>query len=274
MDHLYVDEGDYVQKGQVIARLNAQSLQNAHEIALTALNQAQDMYDRMKKLHDSNSLSDMKWVEAQNALRSAQSAEAIARRTLGDATLTAPISGYVSKKYADAGQVVAPAVPVIKIVTIDPVKVNISVSENEIANIALGDTASISVGSLGNARFTGKVSERGVSAQPLSRSYQVKVEVPNSDHKMLPGMICDVQIVSGPTKMGIVLPSQAVLLDANNQNFVWVAYKGKAMKRVVDVDGLVDGGVIIGAGLTAGDSIIVSGQQKVSEDSPVLIANK
>lgn len=274
IQRLYVGAGDRVAKGQLIATLDDASLRNAYDIALAALAQAQDAYDRMKRLYDANSLPEMQWVEAQNALQTAKSAAAIAKRNLDDTSLRSPISGYVSDKFADAGSTVAPTIPIIKVVDIHPVKARISVPEGEIANMALGQEAIVTLGSMPGREFVGKITDRGVSANPISRSYDVKVTLDNADETLLPGMICDVRLVSATPDRAIVIPNSAVLLDADNQNFVWLASDGVARKRIVGISRMVDSGIVISSGLQDGDSVIINGQQKVSENSKVEIITK
>lgn len=275
LQSMYVSAGERIAKGQLIGTIDDTTLRHAYDIAKIAVAEAQDVYDRMKALHDSGSLPDIKWVEAENALRSAQSAEAIAKKALSDARLYAPISGYVSEKFADVGQVVAPGVPVVKIVSIHPVKVNVSIPENEISNIALGAGATITVSALGGETFHGVVSDKSVEANPLTRSYDVKIKVDNANGSLLPGMICDV-VLDLPSADGkdsskaIVLPNSAVLLDSDNQNFVWLAKNGVARKQIVSVAGMVDNGLVISGGLASGDSVIVAGQQKVGNGTKVV----
>lgn len=240
---MHVGVGAHVAKGQLIASLDASNLQHAYEIALATLNQVQDAYDRMKKLHDAN--------------------------------LYAQASGYVSEKIADAGMNVAPGMPVVKVVDIAPVKVSISVPENEIASIEGNAVAQITVGAIGGKRFFGKLTEKGVAANQLSRSYDVKFEVSNPDRELLPGMICDVAMATDTMQSVIAVPSDAVLLDSDNQNFVWLAMGGKAEKRIVETDGMTaNTRIIIASGLSVGDSIIVSGQQKVSQGTDVINVSK
>lgn len=274
VQRIYVNPGDKVAAGQLIASLDDATLRNAYEIAVTAQAQAQDTYNRMKKLHDADALPEMQWVEVQNALKSAQSATAIAKRNLDDAQLHAPISGYVSEKYADAGSTVAPTLPVVKVVNIHPVKARISVPESEIANMVIGQEATVTLATMPGSEFVGKITDKGVSANPISRSYDVKITLDNADGALLPGMLCDVRVLSTEPEDAIVLPNSAVLLDSDNQNFVWLAVDGAAHKRTVGIGGMVDAGIVITSGLEAGDSVIVNGQQKVSENSKVQIINK
>lgn len=269
-----VSEGQFVNKGQLIATVDGTSLRHAYDISKSALAEAQDAYNRMKMLHDAEAIPEIKWVEMEQTLKQAQSAEAIARKTLSDATLTAPISGYVSEKFLDAGATAAPGLPVIKIVNIDPVKVSISVPENEIAAIPAGGEAVITVSALGNKAYTGKIIQKGVAANPITRAYDVKMTVDNPDAELLPGMICDVNLNTDSVSSALTAPMDAVMLAADNSHFVWLDSAGYAVKRIVTVGSLTDNGIVITSGLERGDTLIVKGQQKVSNHSRVTAINR
>lgn len=111
---IYVEPGQKVRKGQLLAEIDAASLQNASAVAEATLAQAQDAYTRLKKLHDANALPDIQWVDVQSKLHQAENAAAIARRAVGDARIYSPVNGVVAEKLAEVGQTVAPAVPVVK----------------------------------------------------------------------------------------------------------------------------------------------------------------
>lgn len=271
IQQLNVNVGDRVSRGQLIGTLDASSLQSAYDIANATLASAQDAYNRMKQLHDAQALPDMKWVEVQNALKQAESAAKIARNALNDARLYSPTAGYVSERPADVGMSAAPGIPVVKIVDINPVKVSVPVPENQISGITDGSVAHITVSALGGETFEGKLSEKGVAASPLSRSYAVKYTVANPDGKLLPGMICDVALENGAATRELTVPIDAVLLDADNHQFVWVAVDGKAQKRKVEIDGITSGTrLAVKSGLAQGEQVIVAGQQKVSSGTPVV----
>lgn len=270
---LKVSEGDRVAKGQLIGSLDDGSLRNAYEIALSTLKQAKDAYARMKQLHDANSLPDIKWVEVESKLHQAESAAEIARIALDDAKLRSPVSGIVSEKIASIGQTVAPGMPVIKIVDIKKVKVCISVPENEISFYKPGATATISMKTSSSDVFQGRLVDKGIVANPLSRSYIVKFQVDNSSSKLLPGMICDVELNQGSNVSGVILPVSSVLLSADNTNFVWLDSVGMARKRVVVTGEMLPEGIVIVSGLHDGDKVIVAGTEKVSQNTKVKSIN-
>lgn len=278
-----VSEGQYVNQGDVVATIDATSIHNGLEVAKAAtsqaeemLNQAQDAYARMKMLHDNGSLSEIKWVEVQTKLSQAQSmvkqakaSEEIARKGVSDTRLVAPFSGYISQKSAEVGQNVLPGIPVAKLVRIDRVKVLLSVPEVEIAKVQIGSEVHFRVASLGDATFVGKITEKGVTADGISRAYQVKALVQNPDHRLLPGMICDASIQTDAQANGLALPANLVQIDFKNRSFVWIMKEGKARKAFVQTGANIGDKVQITGGLRLGDLVIVEGQHKVSEGMEV-----
>ncbi|MGI6242489.1 MAG: efflux RND transporter periplasmic adaptor subunit [Prevotella sp.] len=279
---LNISEGQYVKAGQLIGVIDATTTGNALTMAKAttaqareSLNQAEDAYRRMKMLHDNGSLPEIKWVEvktkvsqARQMLSQAQAAETIARKGLNDTRLLAPFSGYISKKTAETGQNVLPGQPVATLVKIEQVKVKLSVPEDEIADIKIGQELQFTVSSLGDNVFSGKVTEKNIAADAISRAYTVKGVVNNADHKLLPGMVCDVY-TSGSTTEGVSLPANIIQIDFDSHPFVWVVQNGTVTKKTVVLGKNVGENVIITKGLEKGAKVIVSGQQKVSSGMKV-----
>ena len=268
-----VGESQMVRQGQLVATIDETSLKSAHEAALAAKEQALDAEQRMKLLHDAGSLPEIKWIEVQTQVRQAISAEKMAKKALTDTRLYAPFSGYVAEKQAEAGQSVAPGVPIVKLVRIDHVKVSISVPEEEIAHIHTGLSLQVKVTALGGKTFEAKVSEKGVTADALSRSYEVKGIIGNPQHELLPGMIAEVHLgtmgTSQHKEQSITLPAEIIQIDADNRPFVWTVVDNKAQKAYVTLGQNIGDNVQISKGLKAGDKVICEGQQKVSNGMKV-----
>ncbi|MBQ8443316.1 MAG: efflux RND transporter periplasmic adaptor subunit [Bacteroides sp.] len=257
--------GQKVSKGQLIAVIDDANIRNAYQIAKTTLEQAEDAYRRMKRLHDNNSLPEMQWIEVQSKLKQAQATEEISRKNLEDCKLYAPFSGVIAEKKVENGQNVMPGMPIVKLVTTDQVKVKIAVPENEIAKMETGQTARITVPAIGNKEYQGKIVERGVVANPMSRSYEVKALVENTTGELMPGMIGEMHL-AGEEASAIQIPASVIQLDASNRKFVWLNQNGKAKKRFVETGAFTTQGVVVTQGLENGDELIVEGQQKVSEN--------
>ena len=122
-------EGDRVAKGQLLGTVSPTTLRDSHYATQVTLQQAQDAYKRMKKLHDGGVIPEIKWVEIETKLRQAEAAERIAREQLSHTELYAPFAGVVTSRSAEVGMNVLPDQPVYKIADVSAVDVNISVPE-------------------------------------------------------------------------------------------------------------------------------------------------
>lgn len=269
---LYVKEGQKVSKGQLLGKVRNGEYVNSYNIAEAQLAEAQDGYQRLKKLHDANALPEVKWVEMEQKLKQAENAAAIAKRTLDDANLHSPVAGTVTKKYADIGQSVVPVEPIYEITSLNRLTIDVPVSEKEIGYFEIGEKATVNLDSF-DEMMEGKVIQKDVMGDPLTRSYTVKVAIENTEGKILPGMIGNVmfeKISKGDTiSENITLPSQAVLLNHDNRWFVWVVKDSVAERRFVTADHLVANGVAIKSGLKPGDKVIVEGVRKVGTGTRV-----
>ena len=187
-----VSEGQPVRKGQLLAVIDETQARITLATTKAALDQAMDAYDRMKQLHDNQSLPDMKWVEVESKVAQAQSAYDMAKKNLDDCRIYAPVSGVVGTKIMNVGETVLPTEPVLTILSIDRVKVRVAIPEREIANITAGTATTITVDALGDETFHGGRIEKGVSADPLTHTYDIRIAVSNPGHKLLPGMVARV----------------------------------------------------------------------------------
>lgn len=264
-----VQPGTAVHKGQLIATIDPSSMKNTYDAAKATLVQAKDAYDRMKMLYEKGSLAEIKWIDVQSKLQQAQAMEKIAQKNLRDCSLYAPYGGIIASKDAEIGQSVMPGTPVVSLVTGRKLRVNISVPETEISHIALGQEATICVPALNSKIVSGRVVEKGIQANPLIRSYEVKISIDGAADGIMPGMVTEVNVQSDNIVDRIIIPAEALQLDENNNYFVWVNAAGKASKRMVQCGEFTAHGVTIRSGLEYGSELIIEGQHKVCEGTPV-----
>lgn len=262
--------GDRVEKGQLLASLDATSVRSSYDAAKAALVQAEDAYRRMKELHGKGSLPEIKWVEVQSKLQQARSMEEMARKNLKDCKLYAPFSGVIADKSVEVGQNVIPGMAVGKLLGVSRLKVKISMPESEIASVSLHQKAEIVVPALGSRRFSGMVSEKGIMADPFSRSYEVKIDVADAGGDLMPGMVTEVRLAGADGGTAVIVPARIVQLDEKNRSFVWIDNNGVAEKRVISCGDFAGDGVVITSGLKVDDRIIVEGQQKVCNGTKIM----
>lgn len=271
--NLPVKEGQKISKGQLLGKVRNSDYLNAYNIAEAELAEAQDGYNRLKKLHDANVLPDVKWVDIQQKLIQAKNAAEIAKRSLDDANLYSPVAGIVTRKFADVGQTVMPVEPILEVISSDNLTIDISVGENQVSFFSSGQKAQVSVDAFPNESFEGKVTQKSMTADPLTRAFTVKVSIPNKDEKILPGMIGQVCFDrlsnSEELSTSIELPSQAVLLNDDNRWYVWVVVDSMANRRFIVPGDITSTGVKVVSGLQPGDKVIVEGIRKVGTGTRV-----
>lgn len=261
VEKVYVHEGDRVRTGQLLATVNTENAENAYLAAKASLEQAEDAYNRLKKVYDQGSLPEVKFVEIKTALEKARSLEKIAKKQLQECSLRSPINGVVGRCNAKAGAALLPEEPALTVLDVDNVSVSFSVPEGEISAVSVGDEASVVVSALDNRRLQGRVSERSMSASPISHSYKVKIHFPNRDNDLLPGMVCKVHLTQSGSRK-IVIPAKCVQTRPEGLS-VWVFEDGMAVRRAITSSGFSSSGVIVDDGLDSDDTIIISGYQKL-----------
>ena len=266
-----VSEGQAVRQGQVLAVLDKTTAQKSYKNGKSTIDQTRDAYNRMNALYKKGSLPEIKFIEIQTELAQAEASEKIARKSMNDCVLHAPFSGFISQKMVDIGNNVAPGLGCFKLVKIDQVKVKLSIPEKEIASLQKGEDIAFTVAALGGRSFTGKVAEKGVQANPLSHTYEVKLQLSNADHALLPGMVCSASVHSQDSNSSLILPQDAIMLDGSN-TFVWVVSGNMAKKCVITTGEVSDQGITVISGLQEGAQVIVSGQNKVSEGTKIKIS--
>ena len=269
---VHIRLGQHVRAGQLIATLDSTSLQSSYHAARASLEQAEDAYRRMKTLHDRGSLADIKWVEVQSKVEQARSLEQLAAKSLRDARLYAPYAGVISEKSVEVGQNVLPGAPVARLAATSALKVRIAVPEAEIAGIAIGQEARMAVPALDGETFTGRVVERGITAHPLSRSYEVKIQLEGAHGALMPGMVAEVSLAAvhaGESRC--VIPARLVQIDEQNRTFVWSVAHGRAHKCFITPGDYTAEGLEVLSGLHPGDVIIAKGSQKVCEGTEVAL---
>lgn len=183
---MYVGKGDHLKKGQLIGKLDDSSLRSAYNSAAAELKKAQEAYNRAKMLNDDAQLAD-----ADFALRQAKCAVAAAKSDWNACSLYAPMDGYVAERYADPGTTAAPDNPAIRLVDIDPVRVVIPVPEGEIGKVEVGQQGVVTFAGL-DKKYIGEVVQRDITANPVTHTYDVRIEVDNPNELLLPGMECQV----------------------------------------------------------------------------------
>lgn len=262
LTQVFVKQGDYVTKGQILAQVQTASVKSSYEMARTTFEQAEDGYNRLLQVHGTGSVPEIKKVEVESQYKKSKAAFDAAKQALDDCTLKAPYAGIIGEVYCDEGVELSIADPVMQVLDISEVEIRFPVPEKEIGRIRPGDTAFFVIPAMEDSLCAGRVKTKGMVASALSHSYTCTLKPMKNIKGLLPGMVCKVYLYS-ELQAGIVVPSSVVQMDAQGK-YVWVVDNHLASKRYVETGGFHGKGVIVVSGLNDGDSVVVEGSRKIS----------
>lgn len=299
-----IDPEDYVlavQRAQAQADMAEAAFEKASnpvrpeqlEQARIAFERAGDEHSRMKMLYDSGSLAPNDYLkykamyesaqqqyetaqngaqaedkkQAEAAFKQAQTILATARKGLNDTRLKAPVSGYISQRFAETGETVAAGHPVAEIVRLDKVDISAGIPEKDIRHIAKDTKAAVRTAALPDQAFEGRVRVVNVSADPATRTYLAKIEVDNPDLLLKIGMAANVEIESPETADMLTVPVRALVRDMQGASAVFVYYPAekRAYSVKVETGRFYGQNIEITSGLSGGETIIVSGQERLRD---------
>ena len=270
---MLVNEGQAVSRGQLIAEMDDTQARNLLSGAEAQMAQANDALERYKMLHDNGSLPEVQWVEIQSKVAQAKSQYEVARKNLADCRLVAPVSGIIGRKLVGTGETAMPSQAVVSILDISTVKVKVAIPEAEISGLGAGTSSIIKVDAI-NSSFTGGRIEKGVQADALTHTYDIRISVANAERKLLPGMVASVAFGSGNGKEEsgkLSVPVTAVQRKADGSLFVWaVSGDSTAHRTTVRTGEIMGNRIAITDGVSEGGRIVVEGYQKLSENTKVI----
>ena len=283
-------EGEYVRKGQVLGRIDPTDYQlslttatKQSDMARIAFERAEDEYRRMKMLFDSKSLAPNDYQKFKATYESdrqqyeqAVASEKISRKRLTDATLYAPISGYIAKRSIEIGATASVGQQVFEIVQLDTVEVNVGVPETDVHLVRIGQKAEIKIPALPGETFQGTVRVLNVSADPNTRTYMTRISVLNPEHMLRVGMVAEATIRGDKVVTMAILPGDAVIRDPQGaaQVFVYYPDQKRVYAKRVGIGALLDKDVEITGGLAGDEWIVQAGQMKLRNGSVVSVTEQ
>jgi len=272
IEFIAANEGEQVSKNTLLSSLDPASYAIAKELADIQVNQVQDEYNRLKLMHDNNSLSESDFAKISFGLQQAKAQQKLHTKNLADTKLYSPIEGVLLKKLAEVGEITGVGIPLFVVSDISRVKINTYIPENELHNIKLGQTAKVYISSF-DKEYEGKITEVGSAADPASRAFSLKIEVENPGFLIRPGMIAEVTVPSPAKDEYLTIPSAAIMHDYSDQSFVFVVDPSKniAYRRNVSPGKLVNDLIEVVSGLEMNETVVTGGQQKLNDGSRVII---
>lgn len=265
VERVLVKEGEMVRRGQVLAQLSARSFGDALGIAKVKSDQAEDAYRRLEPMYRNHTLPEVKMVEVETGRTQAKLAVSMARKNVEDTVLRAPEAGVVARRQVEVGANAAPGIPVMTLVRTQTLLATASVPEKEVGRCKVGQQAKVVVPALGTT-VEGTIREIAVLANPLTRSYDVKVAVPNEAGSLRAGMVAEIHLDLGGEGGSLVVPPVAIRVDEEGKPCVFLATADQRVRRrPVTIAGYVGELAAVASGLAEGDEVVVSGTPMLAD---------
>lgn len=271
-----VKEGQYVNRGQLVAKVDLQGLQDQKAELETSMSLAKDLYDRQKRLWDQNIGSEIQYLQAKNGYDRLQKTMSTLSTQLKKANIYAPISGVVDMEFLKAGELAAPGAPIVQMFNPNKLKITADIPETYLGKIRRGDKVEISIPAI-NKEMTKKITLLGRTIDPNNRTFKVEVATDSKKGTIKPNLLAELKFNDYSKKDAITVPLEIVQQEVSGKKFVYTTTikdgKEIATKSYVTTGEGYGGDIIIEEGLKAGDQIIIDGARSISNGDPIKITN-
>ena len=269
IEQMLVVPGQRVTNGEWLVQLDAHEIQSRLDQAAAARQQAESDFKRASDLMQQKILSQSEFDSAQSKFRMAAAAEAEMKTMLGYTRIVAPFDGVITRKSADVGDQAAPGKTLLQMENPATLRLEADVPAALIGNVKLGDRLAVSIASITN-ELEGAVAEMSPAADPNSRTFLVKVDLPATPG-LRSGQFGRVAVPVGEVS-AIHVPVSAVI-QRGQMEIVFVVVNRHAQLRLVKTGARVGDEVEVVSGLDSGEQVVTGGGTNLTDGQPVSIQN-
>ena len=266
--HIYVEEGDKVTRGQLLARLNTEIIENNIDEVKVNLELAQTLFEKQKELWNKKIGSEVQYLQAKNNYFSLKSRLKTLQSQYDLSFIKSPINGVVDEVYQKVGEMGTPGMRLVHVVSLSPLTLKAKISERYIPAIKVGDSVLVTFPTFPDMRIMASINRIGYVVNPANRTFDVEVNLNNSDNKIKPNMMATLNLKDYETNSAIVVPSYLIREDIKGK-YLYIAVKESgvlmATKRYVTTGLSYKGNTEIKSGIGDGTTIITDGYNNVSD---------
>ena len=272
---IYVEEGDRVRKGQLLARLNTDVTEKNIAELKTSLALATEVFERQERLWKQQIGSELQYLEARNNKEGLENRLETIQAQLDMSVIYAPIDGIVEKVNQKKGELSGPGMQLIQLVDLSELYVRADISEAFLPSIKSGDTVNLRIPSYPDYEKTMKINRVGNVININNRTFEVELRFENKEEMLKPNMIAIIRVNDFTAENSLVAPSKIIKEDLNGR-YIYVAAKEEnelvARKRYIEIGRTFGSNTRVTKGLKAGDQIITEGFSRVTDGSLLKIS--
>lgn len=270
-----INEGDYVQKGQLLASIDTDIIRNSISEVKTQLELAKTIYKKQKELWDQNIGSEIQYLQAKTNSETLENKLTSLNTQLNMASINAPFSGYIETVYQKMGEIGSPSRQLFLLVNLTDLKVTANISESYIPFVHKGDIVNIEFPTFPEMSIKGKIDVVGAVINPNNRTLEIQIPINNPDKLLKPNIISNIKLIDFTNDSALIVPSIIIKNDADNKTYIYITEERNgnfyAKKIFVKTGQSYGNQTMITDGLNVGDNVIVQGYNIVKNSSLIKV---
>lgn len=270
IEKIYKDKGSFVKKGDVIAETDNDVLLANLEANKAMYEKAEVNFLRQEKIFNEKVSSEIQFLNSKYERDVAKANYELSKARYEQSFIKAPFSGIVDQKFAEVGEIVLAASPIVSLVSMNQIKIEVGVPENYIGLIKKGGNARVSFRDIGDLVYDAKITYVGNTISTSNRTFPIEIMLHNQDNKIKPELSANVFIEKLSYDSAIKIP-QEVISKTDLGYVVFVENNNTAYMREIDIISRFDNYAAISSGLEDGDNLIVVGYQNLVDGEKVKV---
>ncbi|MBU1700116.1 MAG: efflux RND transporter periplasmic adaptor subunit [Candidatus Eisenbacteria bacterium] len=271
---IHAEEGNQVQRGDLLARLDDRELQAQFAAAEASFQVTESAFERAKQLRDRNVITLPEYERERTAYSAAKAQRDQLHTRLEFATVNAPITGVVTEKDVEAGDIVAPQTRLFTLADVSTMVVRVQISELDVVDLQAGDELEVILDAIPDRHFQGRIRRIFPAADPATRLVPVEVALEGETARLArPGFLARTTFALG-VRENVLLISASALVRGAGSAAVFVVEEGKARRRIVTTGLTSQGRVEITSGLAPGDVVVTVGNNALQDGANVRIVDR
>ena len=279
LEQIFVSEGQKVKKGQLLAEINDSGLKEQVDQLIIQANFAKENFERTERLWNNSIGSEIQFLKSKSDFESSQKMVEQMKDRLAKTKIYAPFEGEIDEIISNQGSNLIPGVSqILRLVNLDEIYAEASVSEKYIANIDKGTKVVVQIPLLGR-EIVSEIIQTGNFINPSNRTFRVEVPVKNIDNKIKQNLDAKIKINIYSKPDAVVIPLRIIREDATGKNFVYVMSEDIkdgvyiTSKTFISLGNKNSNEVEVTVGLKIGDELVLEGANIVEDSQRVKIIN-
>ncbi len=272
IEELKVEEGDRVQEGQTLAKIEDEQYRIEENRAKATLNRLENEYQRNKELFEKNLISAETFQNSRYEYESQKATHELAILNLEHTTVQSPISGVISERFVKKGNMIGSDQQLYRVTDFSPLTAVLHVPEHEMSKIRKNQRVELRADALPNQLFTGRVERISPVVNEENGTFKVTVYVDEDDNLLRPGMFSRVRIVYDTRQNTRMIPRESVISEDLNQS-VYVIRDSLAFKKQIRTGYTNGKNIEVIEGLDDNEMVVTIGHSSLQDSSKVSVIN-